>query len=154
MSGGNQPVFLPIAPKPPALLTRGQLSTFTVTKPAGSISEINAPPMDSSTLPILCTQPQQPIFETSSQANSSGPAPKLDEILSELECILDKPRTTDDIVSLPHRSLVIDNQLDSPDLNDWIENFNITPLELLEDSIDCSTHVQVIMDISFYKRIL
>ena len=270
MHGGNQRFYVPIAPKPTALPTRCQLSKSSVTGTAGSMSAINAPPLDLSTLSILCAQPQstppvrkcndmvqqtpllpptgvsvtvqdpsspssivsltktttslhssgniisqtqslstlvtltssttslyssgnmaphsqsdqsqvststihssgnvlasplntsslshqegrystsvadasseQPIFETSSQANSSGPAPSLDEILSQLDCVLDEPQTTDDIESLSDESFVTDNQLDSLDLIDWINSFDITPLELLEDRIESSTHVQV-----------
>ena len=287
MSGGNQRFYVPIAPKPPALPTSGQLSTSSVTGTAWSMSEINAPPTDLPTLSIPCAQPQstppvqkcydmvlqtpllpptgvsvtvqdpssassivsltetsslyssgniisqtqslstlvtqtssttslycsgnmvphsqsdqsqvstvthtpltpaihsfgnvlasplntssslhqegrystsvadasseQPILETSSQASSLGPACSLDEILSQLDCILDEPRTTEDFMNLSRELHVTVNEPDSPALNDWMKNFDITPLELLEDSIESGTHVQVIMDISFYKRIL
>ena len=250
MSGGNQRFYVPIAPKPPALQTRSQLSTSSVTGTVGSMSEINAPRMDLPTLSIPRAQPlstppvqkcndmvlrmpllpptgvsvtvqdpssassivsmtettslhssgnmvphsqsaqsqistvthtpltpaihssgnvlagplntsllshqegrystsvadassEQPIFETSSQANSSGPASTLDEILSPLDCILDEFRTTDDIVSLSHESLVTDSQLDSPDLIEGMNWMKTAWDELLEDSIQSSKRVQV-----------
>ena len=161
MFGGNQPVYVPIAPKPPAMPTRCQLST--------SMSAINAPSSgniisqtQSSSALVTQTQstpsshssgnmvphsqsaqsqvsaethtPLSPAIHGSDNANFSDLASSLDEILSPLDCILDELQSNDDIMSLSHdESLVTVNQPDLPDLNEWI-NF---------DSTESGTRVQV-----------
>ena len=171
MFSGNQPVYVPIAPKPPAMRTRCQLSTSSVTGTAWPMSAINAPSSgnisqtQSSSALVTQTQstpsshssgnmvphsqsaqsqvsaeiqtPLSPAIHSSDNANFSDLASSLDEILSPLDCILD------DVMSLSHESLVAVNQPDLPDLNECINNFDITRLELHEDGIESSTRVQV-----------
>ena len=178
MFGGNQPVYVPIAPKPPAMPTRCQLSTSSVTGTAWSMSAVNVPSSgniisqtQSSSALVTQTQstpsshssgnmvphsqsaqsqasaetqtPLSPVIHSSDNVNFSDLASSLDEILSPLDCILNELQSNDDVMSLSHESLVTVNQPDLPDLNECINNFDITRLELHEDSIESSTRVQV-----------